>query len=78
MIKHDSSQIIDVSDNSDFLAYSDKVEAKFDILIIDNLGARIESTKNSMKYLKDDSIVIWDNTDRPNWNKIAFFMSNSL
>jgi hypothetical protein len=70
------SKIFYIDNISDFSSYSNKIEGKFDILIIDNLGNRMDCAINNIKYLKDDGVVIWDNTDGPDWESIKSFMIN--
>lgn len=72
----DSSKIIDVKSISDFNSYKDKIAGLFDILIIDNLGDRMECVKRNLSYLKDDGVIIWDNTNGPDWRTIKSYMSN--
>ncbi|MDF1561297.1 MAG: hypothetical protein P1P83_13990, partial [Bacteroidales bacterium] len=48
----------------------------FDILIIDNLGNRMQCAIHNLKHLKADGVVVWDNTDGPDWGAIKLYMEN--
>ena len=74
-IKNGAIKIIDVKDLSDYSSYLDMINGKYDILIIDNLGDRMQCAANNLRHLKDNGVVIWDNTDGPDWTDIKSFMS---
>ena len=46
-------------------------------MIIDNLGNRMDCTKWNLSHLKDNGVVIWDNTDGSDWNEIKSFMNTN-
>jgi|TARA_B110000259_G_scaffold90249_1_gene104792 hypothetical protein len=59
--------------------YSKKVldyKDEFHIIIIDGRD-RITCTKNSLKALRQDGIIIWDNSDREKYQEAYDFLSNA-
>ena len=46
----------------------------FDVLVIDPLADRINCAKAGIPYLKEDGVVIWDNTDGSDWPEIKSLM----
>ncbi len=70
-----SSRIIEVDSIDDYGGYKDSIEGQFDILIIDNLGNRMNCLLNNMGFLNSSGVVIWDNTDGPDWSEIKGYMN---
>ena len=58
------------TDCMDKFVPEEKELGRFDVLIIDALGLRIEHAKNSIHLLNDKGIIIWDNTNNNIWDKI--------
>ncbi len=48
---------------------------KFSLLVIDPLANRMDCARAGMPYLEDDGVVIWDNTDGPDWPEIKALMA---
>ena len=48
---------------------------KFHLLIIDPLANRINCARAGIPFLEDDGVVIWDNTDGPDWPEIKALMA---
>ena len=71
-----NSKIIGVKSISEYSDYSESIQGSFDILIIDNLGNRIECALQNLPHLNNKGIVIWDNTDGKDWQVIKDLMSN--
>lgn len=69
------SKIIDVKDIYDFESYQENIIGKFDVLIIDNLGNRMECAVKNLIHLNDEGVVIWDNTDGSDWSDIKQFFT---
>ncbi|TFV97414.1 hypothetical protein E4S40_01800 [Algoriphagus kandeliae] len=69
-----NSKIIKVNSIPEFEEYKSNIIGKFDVLIIDNLGDRIATAKNGIPFLNDYGVVIWDNTDGPDWPIIKKMM----
>lgn len=66
-------QLIALSDN-----YSKKIldyNQEFHVVIIDGRD-RIECTKNSVHSLRDDGVIIWDNSDREKYQEAYDFLKN--
>jgi hypothetical protein len=63
-----------VKEITDFSAYLDSISGKFQIIIIDNLGNRMDCAFHSMQFLADNGVIIWDNTDGSDWDIINNFM----
>jgi len=56
------------------LDYNDK----FDVIIIDGRD-RVECCKNSINALKTEGVIIWDNSDRPEYSEgYGFLQSNGF
>lgn len=70
-----AANIILVKDIHDFKSYNAKIKGSFNIIIIDNMGNRMKCAVNSLPYLADDGVVIWDNTDGPDWSEIKEFFA---
>jgi hypothetical protein len=66
--------ILNVDSISNFPSYIGKIPGHFEIVIIDNLGNRMDSAIHSLGFLSDDGVIIWDNTDGSDWNDINDFM----
>jgi hypothetical protein len=49
----------------------------FQVLIIDPLAHRINCAKAGLQFISDDGIVIWDNTDGPDWNDIKLLLASN-
>ena len=47
----------------------------FDLLIVDALANRIECAKAGLPFLSEDGVVLWDNTDGPDWQEIKALMA---
>jgi len=45
-------------------------EAVFDLVIIDADADRMRCFDHAVQYLADSAIVLWDNTDGPDWDQI--------
>jgi len=69
-----ASKIIEVKSIALFSEYEDQITGKFDILIIDNLGNRIDCAKRNLQHLNESGVVIWDNTDGSDWFQIKELM----
>jgi SAM-dependent methyltransferase len=69
------SNLILVRDIHDFNSYNDRIQGTFDIIIIDNMGNRMRCAVNSLPYLSDTGVVVWDNTDGPDWPEIRNFFT---
>lgn len=50
-------------DGGQYCKVVSEYEKRFDVIIIDGRD-RINCVKNSLKALKDDGVIIWDNSDR--------------
>ena len=61
---------------TDFDSYIKSVHGVFQVVVVDCLGDRIECAKQSLALLADDGVVIWDNTDGPDWNTINGMMQS--
>ena len=72
----ENSKIIGVKTITDFQDYAHHIKGKFDILIIDNLGNRIDCAMQNLTHLNSEGVVIWDNTDGPDWPDIKNLMAN--
>jgi len=59
----------------DFEDLSDSNQ-QFDILIVDALADRIACAIAGLKMLSEDGVVIWDNTDGPDWPVIHELMGS--
>lgn len=64
---------LDGSDKYDKAALN--CEQKFDIIIIDG-RRRVNCAKNSINALKDDGIIIWDNSNRERYREGYIFLRN--
>jgi len=71
-----NSKIIGVKSISEYNDYKDFIHESFDILIIDNLGDRIDCATKNLIHLNDKGVVIWDNTDGPDWEIIKDLMTS--
>lgn len=69
------SKIINVKSIAKYVDYKDSISGLFDILIIDNLGNRIDCAKQNLIHLNNTGVVIWDNTDGLDWTEIKDLMS---
>jgi len=64
--------------NNKYQKFIENFEVKFDLIIIDSLK-RFESAINSIKHLKPDGIIILDDSQRKNYQKIFnFFIENNF
>jgi hypothetical protein len=72
-----NSKIIEVDSIPKFDDDEHLITGNFDVLIIDNLGNRMETAKKHLKYLTEQGVVIWDNTDGPDWLDIKNYMSEN-
>jgi hypothetical protein len=59
---------------TDFDSYIKNIAGLFQIIIVDNEGSRMECAKRSLDLLADDGVLIWDNTNGPDWGTINSFM----
>ena len=48
---------------------------KFQLLIVDALANRIDCAKAGLPFLAEDGVVLWDNTDGPDWPEIKGLMA---
>lgn len=71
-----SSKIISVNSIANYAEYSESLSDSYDILIIDNLGNRMECLLNTISHLNAAGVVIWDNTDGPDWPEIKRTLQN--
>ena len=46
----------------------------FDMMVIDPLAHRINCAKSGLPFLKKNGVVVWDNTDGPDWSAIKSLM----
>lgn len=72
-----NSKIIGVESISAYNNYSLHITGDFDVLIIDNLGNRIDCAMKNLCHLNDNGVVIWDNTDCPDWQEIKVLMGKN-
>ena len=59
-------------------AYSNSILAyreTFDIIVVDGRD-RVECAKNSLQALKPNGVIIWDNSDRPEYEAGYEFLLN--
>jgi predicted O-methyltransferase YrrM len=75
-IENEKVKILDVKDITDYNSNDELIYGEFDILIIDNLGNRMQCAVHNLKHLKDNGVVVWDNTDGPDWDIIKSFMES--
>jgi hypothetical protein len=47
----------------------------FELLIVDALANRIDCAKAGLPFLAEDGVVLWDNTDGPDWPQIKALMA---
>lgn len=47
----------------------------FQLLIVDALANRIDCAKAGLPFLAEDGVVLWDNTDGPDWLEINALMA---
>lgn len=47
----------------------------FQLLIVDALANRIDCAKAGLPFLAEDGVVLWDNTDGPDWLEIKALMA---
>jgi hypothetical protein len=47
----------------------------FQLLIVDALANRIDCAKAGLPFLAEDGVVLWDNTDGPDWPEIKGLMA---
>lgn len=47
----------------------------FQLLIVDALANRIDCAKAGLPFLTEDGVVLWDNTDGPDWPEINGLMA---
>jgi predicted O-methyltransferase YrrM len=65
-------------DNKNYEIFPQKFEKKFDIIVIDSLK-RFLCAQNSINFIKDDGIIILDDSQRENYKKIFdFFAENGF
>jgi hypothetical protein len=72
-----NSKIVAVKSISVYNDYSSHITGDFDILIIDNLGNRIDCAMQNLRHLNNNGVVIWDNTDGPDWQEIKVLMGKN-
>jgi len=63
-------------ENENYENYLKTLNKKFDIIIIDSIK-RYKSAINSINYLKDNGIIILDDSQRKNYQKIFDFFANN-
>lgn len=71
-----NGNVIHVESLEKFAAGTHEELGLFDVLIID-AGNRMECAIHAIKFIKDNGIVIWDNTDGPDWPDIKGFLYQS-
>lgn len=71
----DNVSILVVDKMETFSDYQSLIKGYFELIIIDNLGDRITCAKNSVGLLSEKGIVLWDNTDGPDWHVIKKIMT---
>lgn len=69
-----NSKIINVNKISKSENYSHLLENNYDVIIIDNLGDRMETAIKNIHRLSRYGVLIWDNTDGTDWFDIKDFM----
>ncbi len=72
-----NSKIIEVDSILKFDDFEHLITGNFDVLIIDNLGNRMETAKRHLKHLNEQGVVIWDNTDGSDWLDIKNYMNEN-
>jgi len=71
-----TSKILRVSSIEKVSEYEHLLPKDFDILIIDNLGDRLQCAKDHLSRLNQRGVVIWDNTDGKDWDVIKNYMDS--
>lgn len=61
-------------DNKNYEIFPQKFEKKFDIIVIDSLK-RFLCAQNAINFIKDDGIIILDDSQRENYKKIFDFFA---
>lgn len=61
-------------DNKNYEIFPQKFEKKFDIIVIDSLK-RFLCAQHSINFIKDDGIIILDDSQRENYKKIFDFFA---
>jgi hypothetical protein len=69
--------------NGEVIFYADLTEvpsllpadALYDLVIVDNMGNRIDAAMLGIHRLSDAGVLLWDNTDGPDWEQIKAIMS---
>ena len=51
-------------------------DVAFEVMIVDALANRIDCAKAGLPFLVDNGVVIWDNTDGPDWPEIKALMAS--
>lgn len=70
--------MIDGIDNKNYEIFPAKFEKKFDIIVIDSIK-RFACAQHSINFIKDDGIIILDDSQRENYKKIFnFFAENGF
>jgi len=65
-------------DNKNYEIFPQKFEKKFDIIVIDSLK-RFLCAQHAVNFIKDDGIIILDDSQRENYKKIfEFFAKNGF
>ena len=63
-------------DNDAYQTFPENLNQKFDFIIIDSIK-RFFSAKNAINALKTDGIIILDDSERPNYQKIFTFLAEN-
>ncbi len=61
-------------DNKNYEIFPQKLEKKFDIIIIDSIK-RFSCAQHAINFIKDDGIIILDDSQRENYKKIFDFFA---
>jgi tRNA A58 N-methylase Trm61 len=78
LVNHDIFLMENAMENNNYQIFPQTLKKKFDVIIIDSLK-RFECATNAIKSLKENGLIILDDSERQHYKKIFdFFINNGF
>ncbi len=71
-----NARVVEKTTPGDLVAEDLSGDSAFEVIIVDALANRIDCAKAGLPFLVDNGVVIWDNTDGPDWPEIRALMAS--